>query len=96
MDSAARYRLFTVGMIAIEQNDAHTVSVVHSLLKPPLFDQPHFIDADVSAVYRDGFVPFGVPPSPEVHSISSDSSQPDSYQPEAWSDSSFTCVDTRP
>ncbi|KAK0593713.1 hypothetical protein LWI29_000265 [Acer saccharum] len=29
MDSGARYRLFTVGMIAIERNDAFTASVVH-------------------------------------------------------------------
>ena len=57
MDSATRYRLYTVGMIAIEQNDAHTASVVHNLLKPSLFDQPHFTDADVSAVYRESFIP---------------------------------------
>ncbi|KAK0572559.1 hypothetical protein LWI29_033463 [Acer saccharum] len=39
----------------------------------------------------------GVPPTPEVHYVSSSSSQPDSYQPEARSDSSAsTCVDTRP
>ena len=83
MDSATRYRLYTVGMIAIEQHDAHTASVVHNLLKPPLFDQPYFIDADVFAVCRENFTPSEVPPPPEVHSVSSDSSPPD-YQPAAW------------
>ena len=74
MDPAARYRLFTVGMIAIERNDALTASVVHRLLKEPLFDQPHFTNADVSEIYRDSPVSSGVPPTPEVHSVSSDSS----------------------
>ena len=95
MDSTARYRLYTVGMIAIEQHDAHTASVVHNLLKPPLFDQPHFTDADVSAVYREDYTPSEVPPSPEVHSVSSDSSPPD-YQPAAWSDSSSSTTNIRP
>ena len=97
MDSAARYRLFTVGMIAIEQNDALTASVVHKLLKEPLFDQPHFTNADVSEIYRDSPATSGVPPTPKVHSVSSGSSQPASYQPEARSDSSASaCVNTRP
>ena len=95
MDPASRYRLFTVGMIAIERNDAHTASVVHNLLREPLFDQPHFTDADISTVYRDSSIPSGVPPPPDVHSVSSDSTPPD-YQPEAWSDSSSSSVDTRP
>ncbi|KAK0570635.1 hypothetical protein LWI29_004190 [Acer saccharum] len=97
MDSTTRYRLFTVGMIAIEQNDTLTASVVHKLLKEPLFDQPHFTNADVSGIYCDSPATSGVPPTPEVHSVSSGSSQPDSYQPEARSDSSAsTCVDTQP
>ena len=83
MDSAARHRLFTVDMIAIEQNDALTATVVQRLLGDPLPDQPRFLDADVSGLFREVPTASEVPPASEVPSVSSNSSQPESYQPEA-------------
>ena len=83
MDSVVRHRLFTVGMIAIERNDALTAMVVHRLLGDPLPDQPRFSDADISGLFREVPTASKVPPASEVPSVSSNSSQPESYQPEA-------------
>ncbi|KAK0591234.1 hypothetical protein LWI29_037327 [Acer saccharum] len=97
MDPEARYHLFTVGMIAIEQNDALTASVVHRLLDEPLFDQPRYTDADVSGLFQERPTTSEVPPVLEIPSASSSSSPPDSYQPETRLDSSpSACVDIRP
>ena len=97
MDSGARYRLFTVGMIAIERNDAFTASVVHRLLDEPRFDQPRYIDTDISGLFLERPVTSEVPPASEIPSASTSSSPPYSYQPEAWSDSSSSaCTDIRP
>ena len=96
MDSAARHCLFTIGMIAIEQNDTLTATVVHRLLGDPLPNQPRFLDTDVSGLFHEVPATSEVPPAFEVPSVSSDSSQPESYQPEAQSDSSVSvCGDTR-
>ncbi|KAK0575371.1 hypothetical protein LWI29_038014 [Acer saccharum] len=95
MDPEARYRLFTVGMIAIERNDAFTASVVHRLLDEPLFDQPRYTDADVSGLFPERPATSEVPPASEIPTASASSSPPYSYQPEAWSDSS-ACTDIRP
>ena len=95
MDSGARYRLFTVGMIAIERNDAFTASVVHRLLDEPRFDQPRYIVADISGLFPERPATSEVPLASEIPSASASSSPPYSYQPEAWSDSS-ACTDIRP
>ncbi|KAK0585941.1 hypothetical protein LWI29_036620 [Acer saccharum] len=95
MDSGARYRLFTVGMIAIERNDAFTASVVHRLLDEPRFDQPRYIDADISGLFPERPATSEVPPASEIPSASASSSPPYSYQPEAWSDSSSAYTDIR-
>ncbi|KAK0570577.1 hypothetical protein LWI29_003400 [Acer saccharum] len=95
MDSGARYRLFTVGMIAIERNDAFTASVVHRLLDEPRFDQPRYTDVDISGLFPERPATSEVPPASEIPSASASSSPPYSYQPEAWSDSS-ACTDIRP
>ncbi|KAK0585507.1 hypothetical protein LWI29_029583 [Acer saccharum] len=95
MDPEARYRLFTVGMIAIERNDAFTASVVHRLLDEPLFDQLRYTDADVSGLFPERPATSEVPPASEIPTASASSSPPYSYQPEAWSDSS-ACTDIRP
>ncbi|KAK0573858.1 hypothetical protein LWI29_014653 [Acer saccharum] len=97
MDPKARYRLFTVGMIAIERNDALTASIVHRLLDEPLFDQPRYTDADIFGLFPERPATSEVPPVLEIPFASSSSSPPDSYQPEARSDSSpSACVDIRP
>ncbi|KAK0574654.1 hypothetical protein LWI29_026804 [Acer saccharum] len=97
MDPEARYYLFTIGMIAIEQNEALTASVVHRLLEEPPFDQPRFTNADVFGLFREGPATSEVPPVSEIPSASSSSSPPDLYQPEARSDSSSSaCADIRP
>ena len=97
MDSGARYRLFTVSMIAIERNDAFTALVVHRLLDEPRFDQPRYIYADISRLFPERPATFEAPPASEISSASVSSSPPYSYQPEAWSDSSSsTCTDIRP
>ncbi|KAK0606615.1 hypothetical protein LWI29_001543 [Acer saccharum] len=96
MDSEARYRLFTVGMIAIERNDAFTASVVHRLLDEPRFDQPRYTDANVSGLFPERPATSEVPPVSEIPVASASSSPPYSYQPEAWSDSSSSaCTDIR-
>ncbi|KAK0586984.1 hypothetical protein LWI29_015697 [Acer saccharum] len=95
MDSGARYHLFTVGMIAIERNDAFTASVVHRLLDEPRFDQPRYTDVDISGLFPERPATSEVPPASEIPSASASSSPPYSYQPEAWSDSS-ACTDIRP
>ncbi|KAK1583644.1 hypothetical protein Q3G72_025792 [Acer saccharum] len=97
MDSEARYRLFTVGMIAIERNDAFTASVVHRLLDEPRFDQPRYTDADISGLFPERPATSEVPPASEIPSASTSSSPPYSYQPEARSNSSSSaCTDIRP
>ena len=94
MDFEARRRLFTIGMIAIERNDTLTTAYVHRLLEDPPSDQPRFTDVDVSGIYRDNSPTSEVPPTPEVHSVSSSSvtlesyHPKESYHPEVQSDSS--------
>ncbi|KAK0606502.1 hypothetical protein LWI29_038413 [Acer saccharum] len=83
-------------MIAIERNDAFTASVVHRLLDEPRFDQPRYIDADISRLFPERPATSEVPPASEIPSASASSSPPYSYQPEAWSDSSSACTDIRP
>ncbi|KAK1552365.1 hypothetical protein Q3G72_015381 [Acer saccharum] len=97
MDSEARYRLFTVGMIVIERNDAFTATVVHRLLDEPRFDQLRYTDADISGLFLERPATSEVPPASEIPSASTSSSPPYSYQPEARSDSSSSaCTDIRP
>ena len=103
MDFEARRRLFTIGIIAIEQNETLTAAHVHRLLEDPPSDQPRFTDTDVSGIFLDNPATFEVPPTLEVHSVSSDSSNPESYHPEesyhyeVQSDSStFDPSSTRP
>ena len=97
MDSAAKHHLFTVCMIAIKRNDALTATFVHKLLGDPLPDQPRFLDVDVFGLFHEVLVASEVPPASKVPSVSSNSSQPESYQPEAQSDSFVSvCGDTWP
>ncbi|KAK0571634.1 hypothetical protein LWI29_019229 [Acer saccharum] len=63
---------------------------ISRLLRDPPLDQPRFLNADVSRLFREVPATSEVPPASEVPSISSDSSNPESYQPEVQSDSSVS------